>query len=147
MTARPVDAVPMTVERTEARRCHRLVHRRPILHPRIWPRHAFGVGGEPRCKIRGKNVRVMGAATMVDEPDDWSQCRSAQLLQCRVSAVPIEPFGIAGDMFPQHRIAQTAQPEGGEPIKVVQPLSVAGAAILIMISPIDPIDRAFVSAP
>lgn len=105
--------VPETVERREAGRGERLVDGSEVDHPRVALGHAPGKLGEPVRKPVLEKARMRRTATVMHEPDDWAHAQAVQALEPLVA--PVE----ARALFPEYRLAESANAQRGESVEVV----------------------------
>jgi hypothetical protein len=140
--------IPKAVQARKPRGRERLVDGRVELDPRVAARDGARVPSEPGSEARIEQVRVVGPAAVMDEPDDRFDPTRAQALEPSVRPRPVGLIGVdRGRTFPQHRIAQSGDAELGDRIDVVEPSIVAALAQLIEAAIADTVDCTLDPAP
>src|SRR4051794_4364414 len=123
--------IPKPVQRAEAGRGRRLVHRRVVRH--LWKsgRELVGVAGELFAESRVQKRCRTRTAAMMHEPCDRLDAQRLQTLQARFGPMP-PWFAIAGrDFLPQEGLAQGLESKCGKTIEIIDALVVAVEGKLI----------------
>ena len=140
--------VPQAIQSAEARRGQRFVDRRVVLEPWIPARNRAGVGGETAGKIRSQQAGMAWTTSVVDQPGDHGDPRASQGRQLLIGPAPIRlPPCVGRDAFPQHGVADGADPERGKAVNIVRSSLVAIERDLAEILVADPVDCALHAAP
>jgi hypothetical protein len=140
--------VPVAVEPAEPGGGQRLVDRRVELQPGIALGHARGEGGDPRGEVRLAEVRVAGAAAVVQQPCDRGQAELAQPPEPLVGPAPVGPVqAVRGHALPEHGVADRADAQPGEVVEVARAVLVPVQHGLVDVAVADPGDGAFQPAP
>ena len=126
--------VPEAVEAREARGGQRLVHRSPVLHPRVALRDATRVGRELLWEPLVEQRRLWRTAPVVDEPDDRTDVQLAEPLQPLVAPAPVMRS------LPEDRVADRGDAQPGEPVEIVESRGVAAGVELVEVRVADAVD-------
>ena len=140
--------IPDAVEAAEPGRRYRFVDGRPVVDPgkplcdrRGEPRQP---GGEPGIEQAG----VAGPAAVVHQADDGRETETAQGRQALVGEAPVGLLDrFRRCRFPEHRVADGADPERGEALEIVVAQVVPASVELRPVDVAHAIDGAFHTAP
>ena len=143
--------IPHAVQPREAGRGERLVHGRPVLHPRVALGDQCGVPGESAGEVGVDEARVRGAAAVVREPDDGTDAERPEARQLRVRPAPVDlttgVLAVGRVLLPEHRVAQRADAQAREAFDVARAREVPVALELAEIRVTHPVDRGLQTAP
>ena len=135
--------VPVSVERAEARRRQRLVHRRVAVDPGVPLGDGSRVRREPLGEARIEQARRSRAAAVVDEPDDRPDAELAKPPEALVGEPPPRLRQSArSHRFPQDGVAEGGDPEGRKPFEVFGSSVVPAQLELVEVVLADSVDRA-----
>src|SRR3954467_2331304 len=120
--------MPMPVEPGEASRSQRLVKRGEGVEPRIPLDDPAGKASQVPRELWIKQSGPARPTAVVTEADDGPDAEVPQTAEPLVGPAPIGIIGIIGDdALPEHRVAEGANAERGEPVEIIEPRIVTGA--------------------
>src|SRR4051812_16818121 len=110
--------VPDAVQPAEPCGGVRLIHRRIRIDPRVTASHLVGVVCEQLWKLRIQQIRMFGAAAMVNQSSDWTYPKSAHSLK---RCIGVLPQGIAKMSLPRNTDPQCTDTQRCNGLKIALP--------------------------